>query len=65
MLSREWLIVAHGRTGWKTGWEALRPETYEGVPPENNYKEGIYDLLQCLKFPHFFKKELHLKNKDG
>jgi len=55
MLSKEWLIVMQGRKGWKAGWDALRPETYDKEPPEKKYE--IFDLLQSLKYPNFFPLE--------
>lgn len=66
MLSYDWLIVKIGKPWWKAGWDCIRPDTYpkDKEPPEEKYKEGIYDLLQCLKYPHFFKKELHIKHES-
>ena len=50
MLISEWLIVVHGKPKWKSGWEAIRPETYNRKPPEAELEGGIYDLLQCIKW---------------
>jgi hypothetical protein len=50
MLSSEWLIVVHGKSNWKAGWEAIRPATYERRPPEGRFEDGIYELLQCIKW---------------
>lgn len=32
MLSSEWVIVVHGKSNWKAGWEAIRPATYKRRP---------------------------------
>lgn len=48
LLSSEWLIVVLGKPNWKPGWEAIRPETYDRKPPED--EEGIYELLQTIKW---------------
>ena len=50
MLSSEWLIVILGKPHWKSGWEAIRPETYKRKPPEDELEGGIYELLQCIKW---------------
>jgi hypothetical protein len=50
MLSSEWLIVIHGKSGRRVGWEAIRPETYNRKPPEAEVEGGIYELLQCIKW---------------
>jgi hypothetical protein len=66
ILSSEWLVVIHGKPNWKTGWESIRPETYDRKPPES--EEGIYELLQIIKWGHtkFYKEKyeklLNVKN---
>ena len=50
ILSSEWVIVVQGKARWKTGWEAIRPETYNRKPPEDILDGGIYELLQCIKW---------------
>jgi hypothetical protein len=50
ILSSEWVIVVHGKSNWKAGWEAIRPATYKRKSPEDRLKGGIYELLQCIKW---------------
>ena len=59
MLSSEWLIVVLGKPNWKPGWEAIRPETYDRTPPEDESEGGIYELLQTIKW----RKSRYYKDK--
>ena len=66
MLSSEWLIVIHGKRGYKAGWRSIRPENYERKPPEDELEGGIYELLQCIKWRNsrfYAKKYKALLNK--
>jgi hypothetical protein len=48
MLSSEWLIVTMGKPIWKPGWEAIRPETYNRKPPEDNLREELTNFFNVL-----------------
>jgi hypothetical protein len=50
MLSSEWQIVTMGKPRWKSGWEVIRPETYNRESPEDKLKEGHDEFLQCIKW---------------
>jgi hypothetical protein len=59
ILSSEWVIVVHGKPNFKTGWEAIRPTTYKRKSPEDRLEDGIYELLQCIKWrkSKFYRKK--------
>jgi len=46
-----WLFDSYNKKpNWKSGWESIRPETYDRKPPEDELEGGIYELLQRIKW---------------